>query len=46
MCLDKGYDYDDVRAILEEFGFTAHIKARARRPKRSNGRPASRRGAG
>ena len=28
MCLDKGYDYDEVRAILEEFGFTAHIKAR------------------
>ena len=28
MCLDKGYDYEDVRAILEEFGFTAHIKAR------------------
>ena len=28
MCLDKGYDYDAVRATLEEFGFTAHIKAR------------------
>ena len=28
MCLDKGYDYDEVRRILEEFGFTAHIKAR------------------
>jgi putative transposase len=28
MCLDKGYDYDEVRDILEEFGFTAHIKAR------------------
>ncbi len=28
MCLDKGYDYDEVREILEEFGFTAHIKAR------------------
>lgn len=28
MCLDKGYDYDDVRAILIEFGFTAHIRAR------------------
>jgi putative transposase len=28
MCLDKGYDYDDVREIVEEFGFTAHIKAR------------------
>jgi putative transposase len=28
MCLDKGYDYDEVRAILQEFGFTAHIRAR------------------
>ena len=28
MCLDKGYDYDEVRALLDEFGFTAHIRAR------------------
>lgn len=28
VCLDKGYDYDEVRALLEEFGFTAHIRAR------------------
>jgi transposase len=28
MCLDKGYDYDEVRDILTEFGFTAHIRAR------------------
>ena len=28
MCLDKGYDYDDVRELLEEFGFTAHIRTR------------------
>ncbi len=28
LCLDKGYDYDEVREILAEFGFTAHIKAR------------------
>ena len=28
MCLDKGYDNDEVREILAEFGFTAHIKAR------------------
>jgi putative transposase len=28
MCLDKGYDYDEVREIVAEFGFTAHIKAR------------------
>jgi putative transposase len=28
MCLDKGYDYEEVRDILREFGFTAHIRAR------------------
>jgi transposase len=28
LCLDKGYDYDEVREIAEEFRFTAHIKAR------------------
>ena len=28
MCLDKGYDYEEVRATLREFGFTAHIRAR------------------
>ena len=28
MCLDKGYDFDEVRDILAEFGFTAHIRAR------------------
>lgn len=28
MCLDKGYDYGEVREILKEFGFTAHIRAR------------------
>ena len=33
MCLDKGYDYDEVRRILEEFGFTAHIKARGEEAK-------------
>ena len=28
MCLDKGYDYNEVRTTLKEFGFTAHIVAR------------------
>ncbi|CAN5745582.1 hypothetical protein BH20GEM3_BH20GEM3_12720 [soil metagenome] len=28
MCLDKGYDYIEVREILHEFAFTAHIRAR------------------
>ena len=28
MCLDKGYDFDEVRKTLHEFGFTAHIRGR------------------
>ena len=28
LCLDKGYDYDEVRQTLHEFGFTAHIRSR------------------
>lgn len=28
VCLDKGYDYQEVRDILVEFGFTAHIRSR------------------
>jgi putative transposase len=33
MCLDKGYDYDEVRELLAEFGFTAHIHARGEEAK-------------
>lgn len=28
MCLDKGYDYDSVRDLVNEFGYTAHIRSR------------------
>lgn len=28
LCLDRGYDYDEVRALVEEFGFTCHIRSR------------------
>ncbi len=28
LCLDKGYDCGEVRALLREFGFTAHIRSR------------------
>lgn len=28
MCMDKGYDYQEVRDLVEEFGFTAHIRSR------------------
>lgn len=34
MCLDKGYDYEEVRATLREFGFTAHIRARGEEAQR------------
>jgi putative transposase len=33
LCLDKGYDYGEVRATLSEFGFTAHIQARGEEAK-------------
>ena len=26
--MDKGYDYQEVRDLLAEFGYTAHIRAR------------------
>ena len=28
LCLDKGYDYDDVRDLVAEFGYTAHVRSR------------------
>jgi putative transposase len=28
LCLDKGYDYDEVRDLAVEFGFTAHLRTR------------------
>lgn len=33
MCLDKGYDYDEVRELLAEFAFTGHIRARGEEAK-------------
>jgi putative transposase len=45
VCLDKGYDYQEVRDILVEFGFTAHIRSRgeeARALKREAGARARR----
>lgn len=32
-CMDKGYDYNEVREIVKEFGFIAHIKARGEEAK-------------
>lgn len=28
LCLDKGYDYPQVRELVEAWGYTAHIRAR------------------
>ena len=28
VCLGKGYDYREVRSVVQEFGFTAHIRSR------------------
>ena len=33
LCLDKGYDYNEVRELLHEFGFTAHIRCRGEEAK-------------
>ena len=45
LCMDKGYDYDEVRDLVAEFGFTAHIRSRgeeARQLKREAGERARR----
>jgi putative transposase len=28
ICMDKGYDFSDIRELVEEYGYTAHIKRR------------------
>lgn len=33
MCLDKGYDYVDVRELIDDWGYTAHIKSRGQEEK-------------
>ena len=45
LCLDKGYAYDEVEGIAEEFGFTTHIppkKGEAQKVKRKAGYKARR----
>jgi transposase len=32
LCADKGYDYPDIRQLLEEWGYTAHIPVRGEDP--------------
>jgi len=26
--MDKGYDYPDIRELVKDYGYTAHIKSR------------------
>lgn len=33
LCMDKGYDFPEVRQIAQEFGFTAHIRSRGEEAK-------------
>jgi transposase len=33
LCLDKGYDFDEVRDLAREFRFTAHIRSRGEEAK-------------
>jgi hypothetical protein len=41
LCLDRGYDYNEVRELLDEFGFTAHIRGRSEEAKAIKPKPAS-----
>ena len=34
LCLDRGYDYDEVRDLAKEFGYTAHIRGRGEEAQR------------
>jgi putative transposase len=28
ICMDKGYDYPDIRQLVKDYGYTAHIRSR------------------
>ena len=46
ICLDKGYDFGEVRRTLDQFGFTPTSAAVGKRLRPSKKRPASKPGAG
>ena len=46
LCLDKGYDYDEVRELADAFRFTAHIRRRGEEAEPPRRPAASRRVAG
>ena len=33
LCLDAGYDYDEVYEVVWEFGYTAHVRSRGEEKK-------------
>ncbi len=33
-CMDKGYDFPDIRELVEQYGYTAHIPKRGEKAKR------------
>jgi transposase len=39
MCQDKGYDYPDVRQLVAEYGYTAHIPVRGSDPSKQKPMP-------
>jgi transposase len=39
MCQDKGYDYPDIRVLVAEYGYTAHIPARGTDPSKKKKMP-------
>jgi hypothetical protein len=38
MCMDKGYDFPEVYELLEEYGYTIHIRLRLTRGRSKNQR--------
>jgi putative transposase len=32
LCLDKGYDFRDIKKLVEDYGFTAHIRVKGEEP--------------
>ena len=39
LCLDKGYDYEEVRAVVEACGFVAHIRCRGEGAQAAEAKP-------
>lgn len=39
LCLDKGYDFDEVRRLVAEYEYTAHIRERGEEAKAIRERP-------